>query len=109
METEGDKVFVKLLDLSGGPCNKFIQEECKEALFAAVHHTDPLKCIHLVELRASKHKNRNVREFGACLLATVLNELPPEKIMNAEFAPKVIPLTVHFLKEGLLSTRFVLS
>lgn len=105
MEGEGDKVFHRLLDLCGGPSNKFIQEESKAALLSAVQYTDPLKSTNLLELHGCRHKNPNVREFAAVLLHKILEQVALDKIMDKDFAPKVLPMIVGFLKEGQLNTR----
>lgn len=108
MEGEGDKVFTRLLDLCGGPQNKFIQEECKGALQAAVRNTDPVKCLGLLEQHGSKHRNQNVREFAAHLLQTILELVGVDKIMGGkdkDWAQRVLPMIAGFLKEGQLNTR----
>ncbi len=105
MEAEGERVFYRLLDLCGGLANNFIQQESREALVAAVEHMDPLKSLSFLELHGAKHKNPHVREFSAYLLSTIMDELPQTKLMNKEFSPRIIPMIVSFLREGLLQTR----
>lgn len=108
MEIEGEKVFYRLLDLCGGIANSFIQQESREALVAAVENLDPLKSVSFLELHGGRHKNPHVREFSAYLLNAIMDELPPNRLMNKDFAPRIIPMIVAFLREGLLQTRSAL-
>lgn len=105
METEGEKIFYRLLDLCGGLANNFIQQESREALVAAVENMDPLKSLTFLELHGAKHKNPHVREFSAYLLNAIMDELPQNRLMNKDFSPRIIPMVVSFLREGLLQTR----
>jgi len=66
---------------------------------------DPLKSLSFLELHGAKHKNPHVREFSAYLLSAIMDELPQNKLMNKEFSPRIIPMIVSFLREGLLQTR----
>lgn len=107
MEGDGERIFYKLLDLCGGSANSFIQQESREALVAAVENLDPLKSLSFLELHGARHKNPHVREFSAYLLSAIVDEVSQNTLMNKEFSPRLIPMIVGFLREGLQQTRQV--
>lgn len=103
---DGDRVFQRLLDLCGGTSNKFIREESKGALLAAVENLEAGKVLGLLETWGAKHRNGQVKEYAAWLLGRVVDRLGVERVVGGkEYAARVIPMIVGFLMEAGLQTR----
>ena len=106
MESDLEKIALPLI-MKTGETNRFLREDCNQALDKMIENVNPSKSIQVVTSEPLNSKNAVVRTTVSRLLAYVTEKIGPNKALTAskDITERLLPAVARLAQDGSLEAR----
>ena len=106
MESDLEKVALPLI-MKTGETNRFLREDCNQALDKMVENVSPSKSIMVITAEPLNSKNAVVRTTVSRLLTYVTEKIGPNKALTAskDITERLLPAVAKLAQDGSLEAR----
>ena len=106
MESDLEKIAIPLL-MKTGETNRFLREDCNQALDRMVENVNPSKSILVITSEPLNSKNAVIRTTVSRLLACVTDKIGASKALTAskDITERLLPAVAKLAQDGSLEAR----
>ena len=106
MESDLEKIALPLI-MKTGETNRFLREDCNQALDKMVENVSPSKSILVVTAEPLNSKNAVIRTTVSRLLAYITEKIGPSKALTAskDITERLLPAVAKLAQDGSLEAR----
>ena len=106
MESDLEKIALPLV-LKTGETNRFLREDCNQALDRMVENVNPSKTILIITSEPLNSKNAVIRTTVSRLLACVTDKIGASKALTAskDITERLLPAVAKLAQDGSLEAR----
>ena len=106
MESDLEKIAIPLL-MKTGETNRFLREDCNQALDRMVENVNPSKSILVITSEPLNSKNAVIRTAVSRLLACITDKIGASKALTAskDITERLLPAVAKLAQDGSLEAR----
>ena len=106
MESDLEKIALPLV-MKTGETNRFLREDCNQALDKMVENVNPSKSILVITAEPLNSKNAVIRTTVSRLLAYITEKIGPNKALTAskDITERLLPAVAKLAQDGSLEAR----
>ena len=106
MESDLEKIALPLI-MKTGETNRFLREDCNQALDKMVDNVSPSKSILVITAEPLNSKNAVIRTTVSRLLANITNKIGPSKALTGsrDITERLLPAVAKLAQDGSLEAR----